>query len=395
MIVNNRNMLSIIIKTLFCIVDAGMPRWEDLNQAEMQQLVEEVQEVARHVNTMNVSLEKAVRHLRNAADYLDQVWKDCKIASAVGSGAGITGGVLTVLGGVATVMTAGAATPLLIAGTAFGVAGACTNLGTTFVEASINSAIIQEADSSVEGANRAIQEVRQRINKMKTGKSQVRLMFLAGLATRMLGKNHLVVAFIKDLLSTDLLSKALPAVTDAARAVSALASKAGIETVNALAGRVLIENVPKEAVCVGVNVGAKKFGTEVGTKVGAKAVKKVGAKVGARAVRRVSTKVSAKAAEKIGTKVGANATGKASGVVSKAAGNTATKEGSKAVGKASVQGGAKAAGGLIIGVSTAFIVLDVIDLAFTVRDIVNNEGSDAARVLREKANEYEAILRDQ
>ena len=393
-------MLSIIIKTLFCIilgeVDAGMPRWEDLNQAEMQQLVEEVQEVAGHVNTMNVSLEKAVRHLRNAADYLDQVWKECKIASAVGSSAGITGGVLTVLGGVATVMTAGAATPLLIAGTAFGVAGACTNLGTSAVEASINSAIIQEADGAVEGANRAIQEVRQRINKMKTGKSQVRLLFLAGLATRMLGKNHLAVAFIKDLLSTDLLSKALPAVTDAARAVSALASKAGIETVKTVAGRGLIENVPKEAVCVGVNVGAKKFGTEVGTKVGAKAIKKVGAKMGARAVRRVSTKAGVKAAEKIGTKVGANATGKAaSEVVSKAAGNTATKEGSKAVGKAGVQGGAKAAGGFIIGVSTAFIVLDVIDLAFTVRDIVNNEGSDAARVLREKANEYEAILRDQ
>ena len=291
-----------------------MPRWEDLNQAEMQQLGEEVQEVAGHVNTMNVSLEKAVRHLRNAADYLDQVWKDCKIASAVGSSAAITGGVLTVLGGVATVMTAGAATPLLIAGTAFGVAGACTNLGTSAVEASINSAIIQEADGAVEGANRAIQEVRQRINKMKTGKSQVRLLFLAGLATRMLGKNHLAVAFIKDLLSTDLLSKALPAVTDAAKAISALASKAEIETVK---------------------------------------------------------------------------------TVSEAAGNTATEEGSKAVGKGGNQGGAKAAGGLIIGVSTAVIVLDVIDLAFTVRDIVNNEGSDAARVLRGKANEYEAILRDQ
>ena len=315
-----------------------MPRWEDLNQAEMQQLVEEVQEVAGHVNTMNVSLEKAVRHLRNAADYLDQVWKDCKIASAVGSSAGITGGVLTVLGGVATVMTAGAATPLLIAGTAFGMAGTFTNLGTSILETAINSAIIQEVDGAVEGANRAVQEVRQRINKMKTGKSQVRLLFLAGLATRMLGQNHLVVAFIKDLLSTDLLSQALPAVTDAAQAISALASKAEIETV----------------------------------------------------------KTVAKAAEKIGTKADANATGKAdSEVVSKAAGNTATEEGSKAVDKAGNQGGAKAAGGLIIGVSTALIVLDVIDLAFTVRDIVNNEGSDAARVLREKANEYEAILTDQ
>ena len=315
-----------------------MPRWEDLNQAEMQQLGEDVQEVAGHVNTMNVSLEKAVRQLRNAADFLDQVWKDCKIASAFGSSAEITGGVLTVLGGVATVMTARAATPLLIAGTAFGMAGTFTNLGTSIVEASINLPIIQEADGAVEGANRAIQEVRQRINKMKTGKSQVRLLFLAGLATRMLGQNHLVVAFIKDLLSTDLLSKALPAVTDAAQAISVLASKAEIETV----------------------------------------------------------KTVAKAAEKIGTKVGANATGKdASEVVSKAAGNTATEEGSKAVGKGGNQGGAKAAGGLIIGVSTAVIVLDVINLAFTVRDIVNNEGSDAARVLREKANEYEAIVRDQ
>ena len=389
-------MLSIIIKTIFCIilgeVDAGMPRWEDLNQAEIQQLVEEVHQVAVNVNTMNVSLEKAVRHLRKAADYLDQVWKDCKIASAVGSSAGITGSVLTVLGGVATFMTARAATPLLIAGTAIGLAGTCTNLGTTAVEACINSTIIQEADGAVEGANRSIQKVRQSINKMKTGKSQVRLLFLAGLATRMLGKNHLVVAFIKDLLSTDLLSKALPAVTDAVRTISASASKAGIETVKTVAGTWLIENVPKEAVSVGVNVGAKKFGTEVDTTVGAKAVKKVSAKMGARAATRVSTE----AAEKIGTRVGAKATGKAaSEVVSKAAGNTATKEGSKAVGKVGFQGQAKATGGLIIGVSTAFIVLDLIDLAFTVRDIFNNEGSDVARVLREKANEYEAILTDQ
>ena len=393
-------MLSIIIKTIFCIilgeVDAGMPRWEDLNQAEIQQLVEEVHQVAVNVNTMNVSLEKAVRHLRKAADYLDQVWKDCKIASAVGSSAGITDSVLTVLGGVATFMTARAATPLLIACTAIGLAGTCTNLGTTAVEALINSTIIQEADGAVEGANRAIQKVRQSINKMKTGKSQVRLLFLAGLATRMLGKNHLVVAFIKYLLSTDLLSKALPALTDAVRTISASASKAGIETFKTVAGTSLIENVPKEAVCVGVNVGAKKFGTEVDTTVGAKAVKNVSAKMGARAATRVSTKVGAEAAEKTGTRVGAKATGKAaSEVVSKAAGNTATKEGSKAVGKVGFQGQAKATGGLIIGVSTAFIVLDLIDLAFTVRDIFNNEGSDVARVLREKANEYEAILRDQ
>ena len=373
-----------------------MPRWDDLNQAEIQQLVEEVQDVAGHVNAMNVSLEKAVKHLRAAADYLDQVWKDCKIASAVGSSAGITGGVLTVLGGVATVMTAGAATPLLIAGAGFGVAGAVTNLGTSAVEASINSAIIQEADGAVGNANRAIEDVRKRIDELKTGKCQARLLILAGVATRMLGKNHLVVAFIKDLLQTNLLTKVLPSLTDAAKAVSALAAKAGIENATTVASRGLIENASREAVSVGVNVGARKLGTEAGTKIGVRAAKKVGAKMGARAARRITTKVGARAAEKIGTKVGARAAGKAgSEAASKAAGNAVSKEGSKAVGKAGAQGGAKAAGGFIIGVSAAFLVLDVIDLAFTVRDMVKNEGSNAARCLREKADEYETVLCDQ
>ena len=332
-----------------------MPGSDDLSRAEMQQLVEEVQEVAGDVDAMNFALEKAVENLRSAANFLDKVWKDCKIASTVGSSVGITGGVLTVLGGVATVMTAGAATPLLIAGTAFGVTGACTNLGTSAVEASTNSAVIREADGAVENANRAIEEVRRRIDKLKNGKSQIRLVFLAGLAIRMLGENHLVVAFIKDLLRTDLLTKVLPSLTDAAQAVSALAAKAGVEGVS-----------------------------QTSAKLGVRAARKAGAKMGSRAARKVGTKVGARAASRAGTET-----------ASKATGNAVTKEGSKAVGKAGAQGGAKAAGGLIIGVSVAFLVLDVMELAFTVRDIVKNEGSDAARCLRDKADEYEAILRGQ
>lgn len=351
-----------------------MPRWDDLNQEEMQQLVEEVQEVAGHVDAMNVSLENAVKNLRAAAEFLDKVWKDCKVASAVGSSAGITGGVLTVLGGVATVMTAGAATPLLIAGTAFGVAGACTNLGTSAVEASANSTVVQGAEEAVENANRAIQTVRERINKLKTGKSQIRLVFLAGLAIRMLGKNHLVVAFIKDLLRTDLLTKVLPSVTNALRAVSGLAVRGGVQEVATVASRGLVETASREVVSVGVNVGARKIVTKNGVKVGVRVARRV----------RVATKVGGRAVRKAGTEA-----------ASKATGNAVANGGSKAVGKAGAQGGAKAAGGFIIGVSAAFLVLDVIDLAFTVRDIVKNEGSDAARSLRDKADEYEEILNHQ
>lgn len=160
---NEKNVLKILL-------GEEEAHWDDLHQVEIQQLVEEVQDVAEHVDAMNFSVENAVKQLRAAADFLDQVWKDCKIASAVGSGANITGGVLAVLGGVATIMTAGAATPLLIAGTAFGVAGTCTNMGTSAVETSVNQSVIQEAEGAVQNANRAIENVRKRLRDAENWK---------------------------------------------------------------------------------------------------------------------------------------------------------------------------------------------------------------------------------
>lgn len=54
----------------------------------------------------------------------------------------------------------------------------------------------------------------------------------------------------------------------------------------------------------------------------------------------------------------------------------------------------KSTGAVIVGVSVVFLIVDVmIDLNYKVRDIVKNKGSGAARVLRGKANEYEAILK--
>lgn len=316
-----------------------MAMWDRLNQEEMRRLVGEIQDVADHVHQMNVRIENTVKKLRDAADYLDKVWQDCKIASAIGTGANITGGVLTIAGGVATFMTAGIATPLLIAGGALAVAGSSANLGATAVEESIKSSVVHEADEAVQNVNYAIENVKQRIRALKTGKSQARLVFLAGLAIRLLGKDHLVLAFLKDLLRTDVLAKALPTIVNALQGVKGLAFRA-LESVTGAAKGKLIEGTSKQALSVGVNVGARKC-----------------------------------------TATGAT-------TVSKQAGNGITKQGTTAVGKAT----AKQAGGIIIGVSTAFLLLDSIDLAFTVRDLVKNEGSHAARILRCKADEYEAIL---
>lgn len=227
-------------------------------QEQMQQLVEEIQDLAKCVKEMNVSLEKAVRDLRAAADSLDRVWRKWKRASAVGSGAEVTGGVLTVFGGVATIMTGGAATPLLIAGTAFGVAGTCTNLFASAMEASNNSSKIQEADRAMENANRAIETVSERINQLKTGKSQIRLVFLAGLAIRMLGKNHLVVAIIEELLPINLLTNVLPIV--GRRAFSKASTKVASEAAgNAFAKGA--EGGSKTAGKAGAQGGAKAAGS--------------------------------------------------------------------------------------------------------------------------------------
>ena len=347
---------------------------EDIvDQAEIEQMVQEVNAVAENVQEMNVAVETTIKNLRSTADYLDQVWKDCKFASAAGSSAGIVGGLLTVGGGVATVMTAGVATPFLIAGTAFGAVGACTNIGADIVEGSINSSLIQQADGAVENANHAINNVREKIRLLKNGKSQYRLVFLAGLASRMLGPNHLAVTFIKGLLSPDLLSKVLS--ESEARAVSQLALKLGVTEATTAATRGLLETGSREAVSIGVTTGARRAG-----------------KTGAVAVQKISKRITTRVAKKAGRKAGARVLSKAGSNTASNAGNIAVKEGSNSVGKVGTRVGAKTAGGVIVGVSAAFLIFDALELTFTVKDIVNNKGSDAARCLRDRADELEEVL---
>ena len=220
---------------------------------------------ADHVHQMNVRIKNTVKKLRTAADFLDKVWQDCKIASAVGTGANISGGVVTIAVGVATIMTAGLATPLLIAGGALGVAGSCVNLGTTAVERSIKSSIVHEAGEAVQNVNYGIENVKQRIRALKKGKSQARLVLLASLVIRMLGKDNLIVAFLKDLLRTDVLAKALPTIVNALEGVRGLVTGA--------AKGELIEGTSKQALSVRDARGmGKRVGSKVDKTVGTKAV---------------------------------------------------------------------------------------------------------------------------
>ena len=56
---------------------------------------------------------------------------------------------------------------------------------------------------------------------------------------------------------------------------------------------------------------------------------------------------------------------------------------------AGVKSGAQLAGKVIIAVSAVMLVLDVIDLHYTIEDLINKKGSGAAKHLRKEADKLE------
>ena len=48
---------------------------------------------------------------------------------------------------------------------------------------------------------------------------------------------------------------------------------------------------------------------------------------------------------------------------------------------------------VLVVVNVAFLMFDALDLGYTISDIFKNKGSEAAKHLREKANEIEATMK--
>ena len=48
---------------------------------------------------------------------------------------------------------------------------------------------------------------------------------------------------------------------------------------------------------------------------------------------------------------------------------------------------------VLVVVNVTFLMFDALDLGFTIRDILENKGSEAAKILRKKANEIEASMK--
>lgn len=308
----------------------------DLSVDQSQLDKEDAERFRKKAEVMFPKVEKAVQGLRTAADALDKVWSDGKIIRASGTSVGILGGFITLIGGIATVMTVGAATPLIASGMVIGFMGAGTNLTGRIIELYINSKEIKKAECDLKEALDSIRDVQAIIKGWLEKKDISRLRQIFTLAE--------AKTWSKPALK--LLAVILCAATEAYKGSKAFAAPT-----------------------------AKAFASEAG-KVGAKAAGMAG--VGA--------------AGKAGT-----------GAAGKTGAESASKAGAKAAGKASVgatddviKAGAKAgkiAGGVIIGISAAFLAWDIAELGFTIRDLVENKGSDAAKDLRQKADKLENIMK--
>ena len=283
---------------------------------------------------MNSKVGKTGRSLREAAKKLDDVWRNCKTAHAVGVSAGIVGGLLSIGGGIATLMTAGAASPLLVAGLLIGGTGAAANVGTAIVEALINSAEVKEAEKQLAKTRDSMNEVNRFVQEVLVPKEGMRLIYMYYLAKTLKLGCPVVMMILRELV---VFSAGTPIkmVIQIAEKVLACAQATG-------------QASTKAATLASAQGGG-------GRKAAAQSVDDFVGAVG---------QAGAQAADDV---VGAGA-----------------KAGSETVGKA--------VGKVIIGVNVAFVVWDAIDLGFTIKDLVENKGSEAAKVMRQKADELESAM---
>ena len=310
---------------------------DELSDAERQQCWSGLHDLQMKTVDARVKIQITADSFRAAADKLDQVWRDCKIAHAAGTTGGIISGCFA-LGGI--VMSGGAATPFLLAGLGFGVGGAVTNIGTSCVEASINSSEIEKAEKLWREALDSINVVTTTVQSWLDKKEMARIAYILYLAEAFEFVDPVLLNLLHDVVST-------------------------------------VFGIP-------INILKRLSAAAAPSKAGAKLLTEVGAQ-GGKGIAQLAD--DAAQVGKTGLQVADDMAqvGKAGLQASDDVAQAGAKAGSKSAGKY--------AGKVLIAANIAFLMVDCIDLGFTVRDLVKNKGSEAAKDLRRKAKQLEDLLK--
>eukprot|EP00095_Tigriopus_kingsejongensis_P009411 maker-scaffold143_size313727-snap-gene-1.26 protein:Tk09411 transcript:maker-scaffold143_size313727-snap-gene-1.26-mRNA-1 annotation:"apolipoprotein l3-like" len=320
---------------------------------EREDFEDDIRNLSSSLHQLVGARRDTIRKLRVSAEYLDSVWVRCRITKSVGTSASVVGGSLTIAGGILTLTTAGLAAPLLIAGIATSSVGAATNIGTTVIERIINSKQVREMGAALTRDKELTLKIESQIQGMRRYKESSHLNSLLHLVESMLGNHHILMAIL--------------------RGVFAVEAPKG--RMNDLSSKFLSESV--HAAITGAN-------NEV----------------------RLAAGIVSCPSSNDNTMAKACAVGAASAAATTVAKTTAkgTKETIKynplgpdvflETGKVVGQNSTRLAGQVIVGVSAAFLVWDAIDLGWTVTDLIRKKGSQAGKILKDKADELEVALRE-
>lgn len=183
--------------------------------------IEDLQELQETVEMANSKKKQTIKSLRRAADKLDHVYRDCKMAHAIGTTGGVVSGVISLC---ATVGTGGAASPLLLAtGMGLGLGGAAINLGSSHIEAASNSAEVKNADKLLKETSDCVKKVNALIKHWLETKEIARLAYICFVANR-LKLDPFVLNFLREVRSFCL--RSLSRVTEKSAGMVALLKNA-------------------------------------------------------------------------------------------------------------------------------------------------------------------------
>lgn len=327
---------------------------------ETQDFEDDIRSLSASLYQLTAAREDTIRKLRISADYLDSIWFRCKVTKSVGTSASVVGGSLTIAGGILTLTTAGAAAPLLIAGIATSSVGAATNIGTSLIERIINSKQIKEMTGAISVDRELTLKIESQIDDLRRYKDSVHLGVLIGAMENLLGTNHIIVAILHSLFNFDV------------SGLLGISSKFFSEGVHNA-----IKSINESKTVVAAMVTKSQSDSAL-----VMAASGVAAGAGAAAACLPTSNSSSATV--------ANCAKVTKDIKYNAFGPDIVVETGKVVG----QNSTRLAGNVIVGVSAAFLVWDVIDLGWTVTDLVRNKGSKAAAILREKADQLEEALNE-
>jgi len=138
------------------------------DQDRVQKYQQEKERFLKEFPQVKQELKENIKKLRELADNVDKVHRDCTISNVVASSTGIASGTLSILGLVLAPFTAGLSLGLSAAGIGLGAAAAVTGLSTMVVENVNLYSLVKDAQDVQDGAKTASAEnMRQKAQELE------------------------------------------------------------------------------------------------------------------------------------------------------------------------------------------------------------------------------------